>query len=323
MIPRKFLIIALLAPLLVGYSQSAFSHSPSSTCNPMGWFPEEFGLKDHTVFYFNDYYYLASINLPGEKKFAYGRTQDFCSWENLGPILDERTMGDWDAAAIWAPFVLEENGVFYMFYAGVTPNITQSIMLATSTNPADPDSWKEHGMIFQPTHEGAVWNDKTWGDCRDPHVIFVDEMYFLYYTGQDETGGIVGVAKATSPYGTWTDLGAVIEPVPGHIFESPVVVSYKDFYYLSYHENIPGQSQGEHSLISESPTGTFREPSPLFPGWAHEIWQDTKDNWYVSYLTNFTVTIAPLSWNEIFQPPRPFIGAQVHNVFLPIAVHGQ
>ena len=323
MIPRSFLVITISVLLLVGYSQSSFSHPLSSTCDPLGWFPEEFGLKDHTVFYFNNYYYLASIYLPGERKFAYGRTQDFCNWENLSPILAGRTTGAWDEAAIWAPFVIEENGIYYMYYTGVTRNVTQSIMLATSTNPADPTSWQEQGMVFQPTHKGTIWNAGVWSDCRDPHVIFEDGIYYLYYTGQDEAGGIVGVATAPGPAGPWTDHGTVIEPTPGNIFESPIAVPYQDFFYLVYHKNIPGQSQGEFSLVGESPTGLFRELYPFFPGWAHEIWRDSQNNWRVSYLTTNTVTIAPLSWNELFQPPRPFIGTQAYNVFLPITVHGQ
>ena len=218
---------------------------------------------------------------------------------------------------------MEENGVFYMFYTGVTHNFAQSIMLATSTNPADPNSWNEQGMIFQPTHEGAVWDTGTWANCRDPDVILVDGVYYLYYTGQDETGGIVGVASAPDPAGLWTDLGAVIDPTPGYVFESPIVVPNQDFFYLVYHKNIPGQSKGVYSLISESPIGLYREPILLFPGWAHEIWRDTQDNLRISYLTNNTVTIATLSWNELFHPPRPFIGEQVYNFFLPIMVHAQ
>ncbi|HNB52708.1 MAG TPA: family 43 glycosylhydrolase, partial [Anaerolineales bacterium] len=273
---------------------TAYGASPAQgKCSPLGWFPEGFGLKDHTVFKHDGFYYIASIFLPGEKKFAYGRSQDLCTWEDLGPILTERTPEDWDEMAIWAPDVLEVEGVYYMYYTGVTSNFTQSIMLATTTNPADPTSWEEQGLIFQPTHLGALWKAGYWSDCRDPHVIFANDQYYLFYTGTDVDGGIVGVASAPTPSGPWTDHGPVIPPTLGTIYESASAFVREGTYYLTYHAMINGASAGTFTLTSSTPDGLYTEPVHLAPGWAHEFWLDTENNWYTSYLTSYTVTIAP------------------------------
>jgi hypothetical protein len=135
-------------------------------CLQPGWFPGDFGLKDHTIFWYDGYYYLASIYLPGEAQLAYGRSTDLCNWETLPPLLAERPPDGWDEFAIWAPHVFVEAGVYYMYYTGVTYDYTQSILLATTTNPADPASWQPQGVVFQPNHPGMRWQPGQWADCR-------------------------------------------------------------------------------------------------------------------------------------------------------------
>ena len=321
---RSLLFFAFLLLGLFGAWGQDFSHAqsespPAVDCDPLGWFPEDFGLKDHTVFIYDGYYYLASIYLPGEQKFAYARSQDLCHWEDLSPILDQRT-GVWDAEQVWAPSVLEENGVFYMFYTGVRyeyPNFTQSIMLATSTDPADPASWEQQGMIFQPDHEGMVWQDGDWADCRDPDVIKVGNLYYLLYTGRDVDGGIIGLATASDPRGPWQDFGSILTlDVPGAL-ESATIWQANGGYYLFYNHT----QRGEEYRFGPAVGGPWSDPAPLFPGWAHEIWSGMDGQTYTSYLTDYTVTIKPLIWNTRYDPPRPFIGAQISEVFIPLIMH--
>ena len=203
-------------------------------CDPLGWFPEDFGLKDHSVFWFDGYYYLVAIYVPRQNQFAYARSVDLCVWDEMTPILTEHSPGSWDEAAIWAPYVWEEGGVFYMVYTGVTRKLTQSIMQATSTNPADPLSWEPQGMIFQPDHEGMLWEEGYWADCRDPTVLVAEETYYLYYTGMDIDGGIVGLATSTTPSGPWRDWGRTILPLSDQaIPESPTIIVHDGVYYLS------------------------------------------------------------------------------------------
>ena len=128
-----------------------------STCEKKGWFPSNFGLKDHHVFIHDGYYYLISIFVPQETtnpllqdRFAYARSLDLCSWEDLTPVLPDRTPGSWDEAAVWAPNVYQENGTYYLYYTGVTNDLTQSILLVTTSDPSDPESWTKQDMVFQP-----------------------------------------------------------------------------------------------------------------------------------------------------------------------------
>jgi hypothetical protein len=158
----------------------------------------------------------------------------------------------------------------------------------------------------------------AWADCRDPHVIFADGLFYLFYTGLDTTGGIVGVASAPAPSGPWTDLGTVITPIPGHVFESPNVFFRESTYYLIYHETVAGISQGTSSQVNVTPDSLFSQPLPLGPTWAHEFWLDAENNWYTSYLTTYSISISPVTWNPYGQPPRPFLGDEIFFNFIPI-----
>jgi len=312
-IARRWAVFAVLVLWLMMWSRAEASLVATS-CQPMGWFPTSFGLKDHTVFTYNGDYYLASIYLSPENQFAYGRSTDLCNWQTLSPILTNRIPGSWDEYSIWAPFVYQEGNTFYMYYTGVTNAFAQSIMLATSTDPTDPNSWQPQGMVFQPNHSGMIWGGfNTWSDCRDPTVAKVNGIYYLYYTGLDQSGGIVGVATSISPVGPWTDWGAVLNVSPGVMAESPTIWSYSNSYYLFYNDT----SQGEFFRIGPGPTGPWSQPYVFYPGWAHEVWQGLDGFTYTSFLKSYTVTISRLTWDSLYVPPRPFIGASVYHIMIP------
>jgi len=282
-------------------------------CKKPGWAPSGFGLKDHSVFWYQGYYYLVSIRLPNDSQFAYGRSLDLCNWETLPNVLPVRKPGTWDEVLIWAPYVYQEGGVFYMYYTGVNRERSQTILLATSTNPADPASWTPQPMVFQPNHAGTTWKPDAWADCRDPMVVKSGEHYFLLYTGHDEAGGIIGLATAATPAGPWTDWGPVFPPVPEVMLESPTLVEFHGASYLFYHQ----VGVGEFYRTAPSLAGPWQAPRPLAPGWAHEVWQTTDGAWLTSYLTDSSVTIAPITWDTLSQPARAMVGSRLFRGFLP------
>jgi len=290
------------------------------SCEPQGWYPTEHGLKDHHVFWYAGYHYLVSTYVPpnnpsplAQDRFAYARSVDLCSWEELSPILVERVPGSWDEKAIWAPFVHFEDGIFYLYYTGVTENLTQSILLATSTDPSDPESWQKQDMVFQPSHLGSLWVEDEPADCRDPFLFKQGDLYYLYYTGLDEAGGIIGIATATSPVGLWLDEGSTVVS-SGEMPESSAVVQYSNKFYLFY--NSPWI--GEYYRVGDSPVGPWLEATSFYPGWAHEIWLSTEGEWFTSYLTDYSITIKQLIWTDITDYPRPTIDWAKATIYLPV-----
>ncbi len=294
------------------------AHS-AAACAPMGWFSTTFGLKDHTVFTFDGRYYLASIDISDNTHFAYGVSDDLCGWTTLNPILAQRPALPWNETVIWAPDVLCENGVCYMFYTSVESTITQRIALATSTNPAEPASWVvDTSFVFTPTHSGAVWSENTWADMRDPHVFRLDGLYYLLYTGRDVDGGIVGLATAPSLTGPWQDFGSILTLESG-MPESPTMFQANGGFYLLYNRAGAGAASGEKYRFGPAPGGPWSAEMSVFPaGWAHEVWSGLDGKIYGSYLTNYTVTIAPLIWNRRYTPPQPFFAASFYELFVPL-----
>jgi beta-xylosidase len=301
-----------------GATPPAKSTALEFPCQTPGWFPTDFRLKDHSVFGYEGSYYIASIYLPGEMQFAYARSADLCNWETLTPILAERVPGSWDENVIWAPFVYGEAGVYYLYYTGVTQEYTQSILLAISTDPSNPDAWQPQGVVFQPAHPDMVWEPGAWSDCRDASVIKVGDLYYMVYTGMDQHGSIIGLATSPTPGGPWQDWGAILS-FPGMfsaVAESPTLFRYAGLYYLLYN-NV--QTGGEYR-IGASPAGPWIGPFAFRPGWAHEIWQGQDGLEYVSFLVDYSIHISPLSWDALFQPPLPYIGESIYHSFLPFAM---
>ena len=314
--------LARVAPAGGGLQTLSGPAPSSAPCEKPGWFPDGFGLKDHTVFWHDGLYYIASTYLAEQKyeqRFAYASSQDFCHWTDLGPILTERPAGAWDEFRVWAPYAYVEDGVYYLYYTGVTQAYAQSIMLATSTDPSRPGSWQRQGMVFQPAHPDAVWAGfDAWSDCRDPTVVRAGDRYYLYYTGLDQSGGIIGVATASSPIGPWTDWGAMLT-LPRAMPESPTIAVYGGLYYLFYH-SVGSEGRGELYHYGPSPQGPWSAADYIRPGWAHEIWMAQDGDHYTSYLTGYAVNIRRLTWDDHYSPPHPFIGAAVHRAFAPLAL---
>lgn len=308
--------VLILSSIGLSFIPFFYRLAGAQSCEQPGWFPTEFGLMDHSIFWFDGYYYLVSIHLYPDDRFAYARSTDLCNWENLSPVLGMRNPGSWDEMKIWSPFVTEQGGTYFMFYTGVTSDFTQSILLATSTNPANPDAWQPRGLVFQPNHEGMIWQPGVWADCRDPMVIEENGHYYLFYTGLDEDGAIIGVAEANSLLGSWQDQGKILLSTNEMMFESPTMVQKDNNFYLFYNE----AHVGEKFHVGPTPFGPWGNPQPLYPGWAHEIWQNQSSEWFTSYLTDQTVSIMPLYWETYAIPPLPFIGDNITNKFLPFVL---
>ena len=175
-------------------------------------------------------------------------------------------------------------------------------------------------MVFQPSHPNKVWSATSWSDNRDPVVVADGGQFYLFYTGRDTAGGIVGAAVSSTPAGPWTDLGAMLGPFSGRILESPMVFREWGGYYLSVHETIPGQSLGVQIRAGASPIGPWENPRPLYPGWAHEFGPDPQSGWHTSFLPPPDVTIEPVQWDFDHTPPRPYIGDMLIENYLPLVI---
>ncbi|MEV0326997.1 family 43 glycosylhydrolase [Micromonospora echinospora] len=198
---------------------------------------------------------------------------------------------------IWAPHVVHDRGVYYMFYAAGSPDYANYRMhLATSTDlftwtrsPANP--------LFTDGWEG-----------RDPMVTRVGDRWVMYYTATShpQGGNHVVAYRTSTDLRTWSGRGvAYASPHTGRAAgqtESPFVVRRGDWWYLFV------CCDGTDYGAAYRRTAVYRSRDPLrFEGaekvtvldaHAAEVVVDG-GNWYLSHAGwgQGGLWLAPLTWS--------------------------
>ncbi len=184
----------------------------------------------------------------------------------------------------------EVNGIIS---GGTTFLGEQRIRLAinNSADPFNSSAWQVKPVVFTPTHAGADYpGGGLWSDCRDPYLLDDGTQGYLFYTGRDTDGGIVGYVTFNDVQsllqGNYVDHGAMYKEngqklvLPGQdIPESSIVFKYGDYWWLVYNHS-PNSSPGGGIKIARggSPTGPWTEPV-LFDnsgGFAYESFEDPR-----------------------------------------------
>lgn len=261
-------------------------------------------LQDFSIFEFRGYVYVSAIRRGSHVGLQYARSKDMVAWEDLGSILPTR--GPHDPDSTWAPHVFQKGGTYYQYYTGaktVGPMLwDQKILLATTTDPSRPGSWKKSDLVFTPDHPGALWVPGSGAACRDPMVLQSGGKWHLYYTGYDHRGGvtqgIVGRAEATSPAGPWTDRGAVLAVSEGAPESAFVVPAPDGSFIMTFNHSKPDGSGGSRLARSTSPSGPFVVEGSFGPGWAHEWLRRSDGSWLSGYLTGYWVNVSGAHWGS-------------------------
>jgi len=172
----------------------------------------------------------------------------------------EPSVGGWDSYSLWAPYVIEHDGTYFMFYTGVEgvgPDAVQRIGLATSS---DLTVWTRYPVNNCPGTSGdgclyecdEPWT--TWGgpggsynqQCRDPFVIW-DEVaghWVMFATARSTNQyGVVTVAYSEDLL-DWAGAGFInvtrrLPAGPGGLTtggqaENPFVVSHAGIHFLFF-----------------------------------------------------------------------------------------
>jgi len=171
-----------------------------------------------------------------ENDFGHAVSTDLYHWTQLAPVMG-LVPGSWDNLHVWAPHIVRQGDLWWMFYTGVTETPgayvdTQRIGVAVSR---DLMSWTRarDGPVW--TTAGAPWAWWTTSQggmaCRDAFVMrdpAAPEQWLMFYTAApatDTLSGVVGVAR--NPSGdlvTWQD-------------EKPLWITYKTSSFSSVVES--------------------------------------------------------------------------------------
>ncbi len=236
--------------------------------------------KDFTMVKKDGVYHLFYIRhdttVPmSETEFDFGHavSTDLFSWTQLPPVLHARD-GAWDNHQVWAPSIVERDGVYYMFYTGVSDSAAlpwagwQRTGIATST---DLMTWNRlDAPIYSCLQVPWCWCDSTNRNTgfRDPFVMPDPNvpgrwlMYSVTFPSSDTLGMIVGVAASDGDFTQWTDLKPLWITQRAYswnaIVESPHLFPHQGLWYLFFTTNA---GQPISYAIGPDPTGDPADPT--------------------------------------------------------------
>lgn len=224
-----------------------------------------------------------------EREFGHATSPSLASatWtRQSSPLFADTDGGE---TVLWAPYVIEVEGTYYMFYcAGGEPDRFQ-IKLATSP---DLITW-----IREPE---PLFTDGV--EARDPFVIRIGERWVMYYTANSEpSGGNHVVAyRVSDDLRHWSErMIAFSDPRVGTVAgptESPFVVARPEGYYLftgPRNDYVSTEVFFSHDPFHFEPT-----PIAAIESHAPELITDTDGAWYISHAGwgQGGVYLSPLEW---------------------------
>lgn len=268
-------------------------------------------VKDHTIVEKDGVFHLFSIsgkagtnwlNSGSEETFSHSVSRDLSTWIFEGHVLGLGEKGSWNESKVWAPHVIEHNGLYYMFYTGVSHKgpgwnrHIESIGLAVSK---DLYEWKEfpHNPIWR-SPEWAVPDSVQVIAGRDP-MVFRDHGYdrwvMVYTTFTDKTLNkyAVGAALSQDLY-SWEDAGTLFTVPEGQHTESPFLIKRDDKYYVLLNQGMACADE----LFGDWPPVYAYEG--LVPGYAGEVY-NIGGKWYRSLVIGpkdqYRLKVYELQWN--------------------------
>lgn len=221
---------------------------------PPGYRAKDFALLRHQGLY-HLFYTRRNVDVPvdsTEKDLGHAVSVDLISWTQLDPVVPVRP-GEWDNFHIWAPHIVQSDGVFYMFYTGVTHvpgsyQFHQRIGVATST---DLIQWTRYDdPVFSCAEAPWTYCDPLNANTaiRDaflmPDAQEPGEWWMFYSTSlaEDSLSMITGIAGSADISGTsWGNIGPLEitgEAVSGSaLCESPHMFYHDGLWFLMWTSN--------------------------------------------------------------------------------------
>jgi hypothetical protein len=149
--------------------------------------------------------------------FGHAVSPDLWNWTQLPPVLSVRP-GHFDSDHVWAPSILEIDGVFYMFYTGVRddPGLTDLWQRTGLAVSLDLVTWTQVETPVFDCH-ATPWascdSTTALGGFRDPFVMpdpSVPGGFLMFHVAgpaSDPGSMVVGAARSSGDLTQWTDAG--------------------------------------------------------------------------------------------------------------------
>lgn len=233
-------------------------------CLKKGYAPFGYGLADFSIIKVKGKYHLFHIpRVPKcrpiwkchEHWIGHAVTEDFNTWITQDPALTIDVLHYYESAHVWAPYIYKQKNTYFMYYAGMSSEPTQTVFLATTKDP-ELKKWERYDKNPVIPVNGFDWHWRNENGhirhARDAHVIKYNEYFIMYYTAVHKNGcPTVGAVVSNDLY-QWEDIGPVLyRPLNPSTWapESVNVQQLNDGRWVL----IPSQSPGLEYYISDSP----------------------------------------------------------------------
>lgn len=282
---------------LIIFSLTALSFLSTSCESSISYNQNSAALEIDTIIDFSDNPILSNINLPtmpnlgvasnfilfknGKYKLwysslkddrydvEYAESYDAITWKNITaePVI-KPTYDSWDSYAVYSGPVIEENGIYKMYYVGVSNyQYDTYIGLALSF---DGINWMKHPspIIIEPGKRIAANS-----------IFKINDEYILYYSYTYQ-GTLRGISVSKSKDGvTWQKIKDDILPVtqswesPGT--HSPSIIYENNIYYMVYgtiSHNAFGFAYSKDGLNwTKSERNPCYIPSQTYNNWTQQL----------------------------------------------------
>lgn len=258
------------------------------------WFAQE-GESTH-IFYLQT---PKSIGDPEKRHWhatiGHAVSQDMVHWEALPDALMPAPAPAFDDLAIWTGSVILHDGLWYMFYTGLSQaenGRIQRIGLATSS---DMIKWKRHSSSpvihldprWYEQLNTAIWPSEGW---RDPHIMLDPHsgQFHAFITARVKTGD--RLTRGTIAHAISGDLlNWQVQPPLMLLrqfehMEVPQNIVHGNKYYLLFswakqqkyfRQDALGQTSGIHYMVADNIVGPY-ETAQLLLGSEHHLYYSGK-----------------------------------------------
>lgn len=228
---------------------------------------------DPSVITVGDTFYLYATNAyaDGDCSYIQGwKSKNLSDWEALGPVFTP-ARDAWAVNSLWAPEVIEKDGVYYMYYSGNDLNGGgMKVGLATSASPAGPFHEIE-GTFGGKTFSRTKCPFDFGFPAIDPSPFIDGGRIYLYFSKDqvERTSSVYGCElesdMITVKEGTLME-NALVAPSqdwenPKKEYkwnEAPFVLKRNEKYYLFYSANFYKNSvYGIGVATADSPLGPY------------------------------------------------------------------
>jgi len=147
-------------------------------------------------------------------------------WESLGEIQAPDWVEDYGPEHLWAPQVAKNGSKFYLYYATSSFGSNNSaIGVASSSTPADLNSWEDHGPVVTSQQGLEDYN------AIDPHVFESDGSWWMVFGSHFSGIKIQQMDSMTKTVGEIYTL-ANRPGVEHNPIEAPTIFQKGEYYYL-------------------------------------------------------------------------------------------